>query len=40
MTTKKIYERPVIKKLENNMPNKFGMRTIFDPVTHIEGNGV
>lgn len=40
MTTKKIYERPVIKKLENNMPNKFGMRTIFDPVTHIEGHAV
>lgn len=37
MTTKKVYERPIIKKLESNMPNKFGMRTIFEPVTHLDG---
>ena len=31
------YERPVIKKLESNMPNKFGMRTEYFPMTHIDG---
>ncbi len=36
MTTKKRYERPVIKRLESNMPNKYGSRTEFEPVTHIE----
>jgi diaminopimelate decarboxylase len=40
MATRKTYERPIIKKLESNMPNKFGMRTIYEPVTHIEGNAV
>lgn len=30
------YERPIIKKLENNMPNKFGSRTEYTPVTHID----
>ncbi len=30
------YERPVIKKLESNMPNKYGMRTEYDPMTHID----
>jgi diaminopimelate decarboxylase len=34
------YERPLIKKLENNMPNKFGMRTEYVPMTHIDGNNV
>ncbi len=34
--TKKRYERPVIKKLETNMPNKFGMRTEYLPMTHID----
>ncbi|MEI6899821.1 MAG: diaminopimelate decarboxylase [Bacteroidota bacterium] len=34
------YERPLIKKLENNMPNKFGTRTEYNPVTHIDGNSV
>ena len=34
------YERPLIKKLENNMPNKFGMRTEYAPLTHIDGNSV
>jgi diaminopimelate decarboxylase len=34
------YERPIIKRLESNMPNKFGMRTEFEPVTHIEGVAV
>jgi diaminopimelate decarboxylase len=40
MITKKRYERPVIKKLESNMPNKFGMRTEYEPVMHIEGAAV
>ena len=40
MTTKKTYERPIIKKLESNMPNKFGMRTIYEPMSHVEGNAV
>ena len=31
------YERPVIKKLESNMPNKFGSRTEYAPMTHIDG---
>ncbi|HQQ12405.1 MAG TPA: hypothetical protein PK855_04545 [Bacteroidales bacterium] len=40
MTAKKTYERPIIKKLESNMPNKFGMRTIYEPVSDIEGHAV
>lgn len=34
------YERPVIKKLETGMPNKFGLRTEYTPMTHIEGVSV
>jgi diaminopimelate decarboxylase len=34
---KQRYERPVIKRLESNMPNKFGKATSLTPVTHIEG---
>ncbi len=34
------YERPVIKKLETGMPNKFGLRTEYAPITHIDGNAV
>lgn len=34
------YERPVIKRLENNMPNKFGLKTEYQPITHIEGISV
>jgi diaminopimelate decarboxylase len=37
---KKKYERPVIKKLETGMPNKFGMRTEFFPKMHIDGISV
>ncbi len=37
---KQRYERPVIKKLESNMPNKFGMRTEYRPMTHIDNVGV
>lgn len=34
------YERPVIKKLEGGMPNKFGIRSEIQTVTHIDGNSV
>ncbi|NVN96252.1 MAG: diaminopimelate decarboxylase [Bacteroidetes bacterium] len=34
------YERPVIKKLEAGMPNKFGLRTEYTPMTHIDGVAV
>ncbi len=37
MSTKLRYERPLIKKLESGMPNKFGTRTEFEPMTHIDG---
>lgn len=37
---KQRYERPVIKKLETNMPNKFGTRTEYVPKTHIDGVAV
>jgi len=40
MTAKKSYERPVIKRLEENMPYKFGTRTIFEPVSQLEGQAV
>jgi diaminopimelate decarboxylase len=40
MTTKKRYERPVIKRLESNMPAKFGGRTNYDAVTQIENLAV
>jgi diaminopimelate decarboxylase len=39
-TEKLRYERPIIKKLETGMPNKFGMRTEYTPMTHIDGNAV
>ena len=38
--SKQRYERPVIKKLETGMPNKFGTRTEYQPMTHIDGNSV
>jgi len=31
------YERPIIRKLESGMPNKFGSRTESLPITHIDG---
>jgi diaminopimelate decarboxylase len=34
------YERPVIKKLETGMPNKFGTRTEYEPMTNIDGLAV
>lgn len=37
MSTLQKYERPLIRKLVTGMPNKFGMRTEYQPVTHIDG---
>ncbi|MPM22743.1 Diaminopimelate decarboxylase [bioreactor metagenome] len=37
MSNKQKYERPLIRKLVSGMPNKFGMRTEYQPVTHIDG---
>jgi len=37
---KQRYERPVIKKMDTNVPNKFGMRTEYQPMTHIDGVAV
>ncbi len=34
------FERPVIKKLNVGMPNKFGLRTEYEPITHIDGVAV
>jgi diaminopimelate decarboxylase len=34
------YERPVIKKLNTGMANKFGTRSTFNPITHIDGVAV
>ncbi len=34
------YERPVIKKLNTNFTNKYGTKTEYSPVTHIEGVAV
>ncbi len=34
------YERPVIQRLNTGVMNKFGTRTEYAPVTHIEGNAV
>jgi len=37
---KQRYERPVIKKLESNMPSKFGMATQFPPTINIDNVSV
>lgn len=37
---KKLYERPIIRPLNTGMMNKFGTRTEYMPVTHIEGASV
>jgi diaminopimelate decarboxylase len=34
------FERPIIKKLNVGMPNKFGMRSEFMPITHIDNVSV
>ena len=33
---KKTFERPLIKKLQTGMPNKFGMKTEYEPITEID----
>ncbi len=38
--SKKKYERPSIKRIENEMPNKFGLRSEYKPMTHIDGVAV
>lgn len=38
--SKQRYERPAIKRMETNMPNKFGLRTSYAPMTHVEGHAV
>ncbi len=37
---KKLYERPIIRPLNTGLMNKFGTRTEYLPVTHIDGVGV
>lgn len=37
---KKRYERPVINRLNVGVMNKFGTKTEYEPVTHIDDNGV
>ncbi len=34
------YERPVIQRLNTGVMNKFGTKTEYAPVTHVEGNSV
>lgn len=38
--SKQRYERPLIRKLETAIPNKFGTRTEYVPKTHIDGVAV
>ncbi len=41
MSTKKLqYERPIIQRLNTGVMNKFGTKTEYKPVTHIDGNSV
>ena len=37
---KKQYERPVLKPLNTGIMNKFGSRTDYAPMTHIDGVAV
>jgi len=37
---KKVFERPVIKKVQVGMPNKFGMRSEYAPIKEIDGISV
>lgn len=34
---KKSYQRPILKKINEGMPSKFGKRTSINPITHIDG---
>lgn len=40
MTKKWQYERPVIQKLNSGLMNKYGTRTEYEPVTHVDGHSV
>lgn len=40
MKKKRQYERPVIQKLNTGLMNKYGTRTEYEPVTHIDGHAV
>lgn len=40
ISAKKQYERPIIKSLNGGITNKFGTRTTFTPLTHIDGCSV
>lgn len=41
MAAKKLpFERPLIKKLNVGIPNKFGLKTEYDPITHVDGVAV
>lgn len=33
---KKVFERPLIKKLQTGMPSKFGLKTEYEPITEID----
>jgi len=37
---KKIFERPIIKKLNAGLPDKFGLKNRLDAITHIDDIGV
>lgn len=37
---KQIFERPSIRRIQAGMPNKFGLKTVFEPITHIDNNSV
>lgn len=38
--TKLKYERPIIKSIKPGMPNKFGLKSMTTPITHIDGVAV
>lgn len=41
MAMKKLqYERPIIQKLNTGLMNKYGTKTEYEPVTHIDGHAV
>jgi diaminopimelate decarboxylase len=37
---KEVFERPMIKKLSVGIPNKFGLKSVNHPITHIEKHAV
>ncbi len=37
---KQAYERPIIQKLNTGLMNKYGTKTEYEPVTHIDGHAV